>query len=150
MEIVPGTALLRDQNDVPDELHGLPTERLKHGKGRFSHVLLVPQPSDSPNDPLNWPTWKKDLILFIVGMSAAVVGAYGPMLGPGFVPISAELGITVEVLSQATAWLILTLGICVFFFNPLAKIYGKRPIYVFASIILFVVSIWVHFCVLQA
>lgn len=48
-------------------------------------------------------------------MSAAVVGAYGPMLGPGFVPISAQLGITVEVLSQATAWLILTLGICVFF-----------------------------------
>lgn len=28
-------------------------------------------------------------------MSAAVVGAYGPMLGPGFVPISAQLGITV-------------------------------------------------------
>ena len=76
-------------------------------------------------------------------MSAAVVGAYGPMLGPGFVVISEELGITVEVLSQATAWLILTLGLCVFAFNPLAKIYGKRPIYVFASIILFIVSVWV-------
>ena len=44
------------------------------------------------------PTWKKDFILFIVGMSAAVVGAYGPMLGPGFVPISAELGITVRLI----------------------------------------------------
>lgn len=76
-------------------------------------------------------------------MSAAVVGAYGPMLGPGFVPISKQLGISVETLSQATAWLILTLGICVFFFNPLAKIYGKRPIYVFASVILFIVSVWV-------
>lgn len=135
-------ALLRDQNDVPDELQGADTQRLKHGTGRFSHVLLVPQPSDSPNDPLNWPTWRKDVILFIVGMSAAVVGAYGPMLGPGFVPIAAELGITVEILSQATAWLILTLGICVFFMNPLAKIYGKRPIYVFASAVLFAVSIW--------
>jgi hypothetical protein len=77
-------------------------------------------------------------------MSAAVVGAYGPMLGPGFVPISEELGITIDVLSEATAWLILTLGICVFAMNPLAKIYGKRPVYVFASIILFVVSIWVR------
>ena len=75
-------------------------------------------------------------------MSAAVVGAYGPMLGPGFVPISEQLGITVEVLSQATAWLILTLGLCVFIMNPIAKIYGKRPVYVFASIVLFVVSIW--------
>ncbi|KAK3071701.1 hypothetical protein LTR53_008167 [Teratosphaeriaceae sp. CCFEE 6253] len=142
MEMVPGTALLRDQEDAPGELQGVDTARLKHGTGRFSHVLLVPQPSDSPNDPLNWPTWQKDLILFLVGMSAAVVGAYGPMLGPGFVPIAAELGITVVTLSQATAWLILTLGLVVFFFNPAAKIWGKRPIYVLASIILLIVSIW--------
>lgn len=82
------------------------------------------------------------MILGIVGLSAGVVGAYGPMLGPGFVPISKELGITVEVLSQSTAWLILTLGLIVFATNPLAKIYGKRPTYIFASVILFVVSIW--------
>ncbi|KAF7186414.1 putative MFS-type transporter [Pseudocercospora fuligena] len=142
MEIVPGTAILRDQNDIPDELAAVPADALKHGTGRFSHVVLVPQPSDSPNDPLNWPTWKKDVILFIVGMNAAIVGAYGPMLGPGFVTISAQLGITVEVLSQATAWLILVLGLCVFIFNPLAKIYGKRPVYVLCSIILVIVSIW--------
>lgn len=75
-------------------------------------------------------------------MSASVVGAYGPMLGPGFVPISEELGITVDILSQATAWLILALGLCVFIMNPLAKILGKRVIYVFASLILVNVSIW--------
>lgn len=84
------------------------------------------------------------MILFIVGMSAAVVGAYGPMLGPGFVPVSQELGISINTLSESTAWLILTLGLCVFLMNPLAKIYGKRPVYVFASIILFVVSVWVN------
>lgn len=65
------------------------------------------------------------------------------MLGPGFVPISQQLGITVDILSQATAWLILALGLCVFFMNPLAKIFGKRPIYVFASLIMVIVSIWV-------
>lgn len=37
MEIVPGTALLRDQTDLPEELHGIPAERLKHGTGRYSH-----------------------------------------------------------------------------------------------------------------
>ena len=47
-------ALLRDQSDMPDELAGLPMQTLKHGTGRFAHILLVPQPSDSPNDPLNW------------------------------------------------------------------------------------------------
>ena len=48
---------------------------LKRGAGRDAHVVLVPQPSDDPNDPcvyyslnnhlnhyqhrLNWPHWKK-------------------------------------------------------------------------------------------
>ncbi|KAL0258110.1 hypothetical protein SLS55_007282 [Diplodia seriata] len=133
---------MNDQSDLPPELQDIPADHLKHGTGKFSHILLVPQPSDSPNDPLNWPLWKKDMILLIVGFAAGVVGAYGPMLGPGFVPISQQLGISVNTLSQSTAWLILTLGLCVFLINPVAKMYGKRPVYIGAIIILFVVSIW--------
>ena len=38
---------------MPDELRDVAHERLKHGTGKFSHIVLVPQPSDSPNDPLN-------------------------------------------------------------------------------------------------
>jgi hypothetical protein len=68
------------------------------------------------------------MILIIVGLSAAVVGAFGPMLSPGFVEVSADLNISVNTLSQSTAWLILTIGLGLFIANPLAKIYGKRPI----------------------
>lgn len=142
MEQVPGTSFMSDQEDLPPEYAEVPRELLKHGKGRFANVILVPQPSDSPNDPLNWPQWKKELILLIVGLSAAVVGAFGPMLSPGFVEISAQLNITVEILSQATAWLILTIGLGLFLTNPLAKIYGKRPIYILAICIMFACSVW--------
>lgn len=44
---------------MTDGQHGLPQEEeaavllLKHGKGRFKHIILVPQPSDHPDDPLN-------------------------------------------------------------------------------------------------
>jgi MFS family permease len=82
------------------------------------------------------------MILLIVGLSAAVVGAFGPMLSPGFVEISAQLNITVEILSQATAWLILTIGLGLFLTNPLAKLYGKRPIYILAIVIMFACSVW--------
>lgn len=44
---------MADQDDLPPEYNELPRERLKHGTGRFKDVVLVPQPSDSPNDPLN-------------------------------------------------------------------------------------------------
>ncbi|KAI3395990.1 hypothetical protein diail_560 [Diaporthe ilicicola] len=142
MELVPGTAFMSDQDDLPPEYSNIPRELLKHGKGRYKDVILVPQPSDSPNDPLNWPQWKKELILLIVGLSAAVVGAYGPMLSPGFVQVSSDLGITVEILSQATAWLILTIGLSLFITNPLAKIIGRRPVYIIAICIMFATSVW--------
>lgn len=82
------------------------------------------------------------MILVIVGLSAAVVGAYGPMLSPGFVEVSKNLGISIETLSQATAWLILMIGLGLFLTNPLAKIIGRRPVYVIAIIIMFATSIW--------
>lgn len=44
---------MNDQSDVPREYEHIPKELLKHATGRLSHVILVPQPSDSPNDPLN-------------------------------------------------------------------------------------------------
>ncbi|KAI1635339.1 major facilitator superfamily domain-containing protein [Biscogniauxia mediterranea] len=142
MEQVPGTVVLADQSDVPNEYQAVPRELLKHGKGRYEHIILSPQPSDSPNDPLNWATWRKDIILVIVGLSAGVVGAYGPMLSPGFVEISAKLNVSVNALSQATAWVILLIGISLFIFNPIAKKVGRRPVYVISSIIMLSGSIW--------
>ncbi|KAI8633644.1 major facilitator superfamily domain-containing protein [Xylariaceae sp. FL1651] len=142
MDHVPGTVFLADQSDVPNEYQAIPRELLKHGHGRNSHIILSPQPSDSPNDPLNWPTWRKDLILTIVGLSAAVVGAYGPMLSPGFVEIAADLDITVNTLSQATAWVILLIGLSLFIFNPMAKKVGRRPVYAISSIIMLTGSVW--------
>lgn len=75
LEHVPGTALLTDV--ISPDHHGvLDTSVLKHDKGKDSDVLLVPQPSNSPNDPLNWPLWKKDLMLFLICIDTAVVGAW--------------------------------------------------------------------------
>ncbi|KAI3326795.1 major facilitator superfamily domain-containing protein [Xylariaceae sp. AK1471] len=142
MDHVPGTVLLADTTDVPREYQTIPQELLKHGHGRNSQIILSPQPSDSPNDPLNWPTWRKDAILTIVGLSAAVVGAYGPMLSPGFVEIAADLNITVNTLSQATAWVILLIGLSLFIFNPIAKKIGRRPVYAISSIIMLTGSVW--------
>jgi len=81
---------MNNQSDLPREYEQAPRALLKHGTGRLSHVILIPQPSDSPNDPLNWPTWRKDFVLLIVGLSAAVVRAFDPMLSPVFVLIAAE------------------------------------------------------------
>ena len=95
LDHVPGTALLADMVDAEHHqfhgrkitsrcthprrspLLGRDTSGLKHAKGRNVDIVLVPQPSDSPRDPLNWPTWKKDLLLLIISIDTAVVGAWG-------------------------------------------------------------------------
>ena len=64
------------------------------------------------------------------------------MLSPGFVEVSKDLNITVSTLAQSTAWLILTIGLSLFLLNPLAKLYGKRPVYIFAICIMFATSVW--------
>ena len=43
-------------------------------------TILSPQPSDDPNDPLNWSQGKKNLILFVVsctGTTATQISAHG-------------------------------------------------------------------------
>lgn len=45
-------------------------EGLKHGTGKEAHIVLNPQPSDDPNDPLNWPLWRKELITAILCLGA--------------------------------------------------------------------------------
>ena len=36
------------------------------------HVVLIPQPSDDPEDPLNWPLSKKILMLSIVSFASCI------------------------------------------------------------------------------
>lgn len=63
---VPGTVLLNDEAAHSEAI----TLGLKHGKGRDAHIVLSPQPSEDPNDPLNWPAWKKEVIIAILCLGA--------------------------------------------------------------------------------
>jgi hypothetical protein len=40
-----------------------------------SDIVLIPQPADDPNDPLNWPIWKKT-ISFIVMTLFCIEGGW--------------------------------------------------------------------------
>ena len=58
-EHVPGTAQLEE--DVSSQ-----AAHLKKGSGKHADVVLIPQPSNDPNDPLNWPLWQRDLVLLLL------------------------------------------------------------------------------------
>lgn len=61
---VPGTSIFSDDPNAQAAAlyEGVDLSKLKHGSGKNKHIVLVPQPSDDPNDPLNWPQWKKHMV----------------------------------------------------------------------------------------
>ena len=68
---VPGTVLLNEKAAHTEAVTGL----LKHGTGKDAHIVLAPQPSEDPNDPLNWPKPLKELNLFILAFGATLHAA---------------------------------------------------------------------------
>jgi hypothetical protein len=73
LEHVPGTAPLSDLGRIDLEIStGIDRGLLKHDAS--GQNVLVPQPSDSPNDPYNWPRWKKEMFTVVIAYGCGCVG----------------------------------------------------------------------------
>merc|ERR1712000_671532 len=85
---VPGTVLLNDEAAHSESQTG----NLKHGTGKNSHIVLSPQPSDDPNDPLNWSLLKKESIVWILAFGSMLCAATnGPFLNASYFAIAQQI-----------------------------------------------------------
>ncbi|MCJ1432689.1 hypothetical protein MMC27_002046 [Xylographa pallens] len=65
------------------------------------HTVLIPQPSDDPNDPLNWSTTKKHVILFIIS-ACSFLPDYSSATGAvTLIPQAAEWGLTPDIVNHS-------------------------------------------------
>ncbi|PVI07408.1 major facilitator superfamily transporter [Periconia macrospinosa] len=117
-EIIPGTRRLYDENgntlSSDDSL-------LKSGG-----IVLVPQPTNSPNDPLNWGLWRKIwhslLVLYMVGFTAATSNN----AGSGSDGVNEEYGISYDVFNTGAGVLFIGIGYWALLSSPLVHLYGRR------------------------
>ncbi|EIM91356.1 MFS general substrate transporter [Stereum hirsutum FP-91666 SS1] len=100
----------------------------KHG------LPLSPQPSDDPEDPLNWPLLYRIFVLIQVSLLATLGTFNTAIINPAYGELAEEFGITTV---QATVVIALN-GIGPFLFIPLANAYGRRPVYLLTTFIGFV------------
>ncbi|KAL6408628.1 putative MFS transporter [Ilyonectria robusta] len=129
---VPGSVILDDRAEHSSGSE-LDLSQLKHAKGRYSHIILSPQPSDDPNDPLNWPQSKKIMTMgtiLICGIICAVVN--GPLLVAGTVVIAQDIGVSTADISLLTGEALLVAGCWCVPVSILSRIWGKRPQFLFA------------------
>lgn len=105
-------------------------------------IILEPQPHDSSNDPLNWPTWRRDAALLSVGLICMIGGGMTPVLAAGFTNIEAQFDVSSSRVALTTGLFMMGLGIGSVFASPTAILYGKRPIYLTGAIMFILTSVW--------
>ncbi|KAH8112106.1 MFS general substrate transporter [Phellopilus nigrolimitatus] len=131
LDHVPGTSLFSDDPNAAalSAYDGVDMRRLKHASGRNAHIVLVPQPSDDPNDPLNWPQWKKHIVFFVLS---------GTLVSADVVAMALEFDRSVQAISRALgSALVLALALSTVVWSVLSLKIGKRPVFLASTIMMF-------------
>ncbi|KAI0521149.1 major facilitator superfamily domain-containing protein [Xylaria bambusicola] len=105
-------------------------------------IILDPQPDDSHNDPLNWPAWRRDCALLSLGLFSMVGGGITPIIAAGFTDVAHDFNVDISQVSLTTGLYMLGLGLGCVIFSPTAILYGKRPVYLFGSILFILSAVW--------
>ncbi|KAF2476527.1 MFS general substrate transporter [Lindgomyces ingoldianus] len=120
------------------------TVKLQQERGENgAEIVLVPAPSKTdPNDPLCWPLWKKHVAFTSICAFTFLTNYAIGGLAPAFFGLHLEFNKSMTETSNLLLWPILVLGVFNFFWVPLANYFGKRPIFVFASLLLCLCYVW--------
>ncbi|KAL8943395.1 MAG: hypothetical protein Q9216_001104 [Gyalolechia sp. 2 TL-2023] len=105
-------------------------------------MILDPQPDDSMNDPLNWPTLRRDVALLSLGFFCMLGGGMTPVLAAGFHDVAITYDVTVPQVALTTGLYMLGLGIGCVIMSPTAILFGKRPVYLVCIILFILSSVW--------
>jgi len=133
---VPGTATL-------EELDGRHTITDDHVKRTKDGIILVPQPSDDPEDPLNWPLWQRDLATFLLCMLSVMASTLSPLMAANTLTmIQWYGGISPTDAALLTGWHLFGVGISGFIFVAMARVWGKRHLFILAPLIIIASCAW--------
>ncbi|PHH84429.1 hypothetical protein CDD83_1958 [Cordyceps sp. RAO-2017] len=114
-----------------------------HGgnQGTDGKMILMPTPSDDPDDPLSWSMFRKSWNYgLLTAMTMAIFTALG--VQPVFWPQMLEdMDVQLEDLTNAQAAQLVGLAAGCVVFIPFAKKYGRRPVYIISTALV-MASIW--------
>ena len=136
VEQIPGTVHLVD-------LEG--TILAKHSSGGQRDIVLVPAPSDDPDDPLNWSAKRKLLSTTCVCVYTLMVGIASAAIYSVLEPIAKDTGLTLNDLNAGTGYMFLLFGWGCLVWQPLALQYGKRPVYLLSILATMAIMVWVPY-----
>ncbi|KAK2035601.1 MFS general substrate transporter [Colletotrichum zoysiae] len=122
----PGTVLLRGYEQAAES----------------TAFVVSPTPSSDPNDPLNWPSWRKHLNY---GLTIAVTVAAFTNISIQIVfwqQMKVDLGLSISHLSHAQSAQLAGLATGCIFFIPFTIKYGRRSTYLASTAVSAAVAWW--------
>ncbi|KAF2259038.1 MFS transporter-like protein [Lojkania enalia] len=132
MQHVPATVILSAGESQSTQAEA--TAGLKHGKGKDADIILIPQPSEDPNDPLNWSDAKKWTIISIIAFGAILYAAVlSPLLSPALVVIATDLDKEIADITVISGYMLLVTACSGPIVCALSRKYGKRLILIVSS-----------------
>lgn len=121
---------------IPGTVHIVDLDHHMHVEhGKKKDIVLVPQPSDHPDDPLNWKTWRKHLTLFWALWYVFAIAVLAAVPAIGYPSYAKELGISEDNLISGTGYLFLFFGIGCMFWQPFALNFGRRPVFLYTLMV---------------
>ena len=127
--------------DAPGTVHLIDMDGSMIAEKNNDEVVLIPQPSSNPNDPLRWSKRKKNWQFGLLFFWAFMLAVAANFSGPLWTIWTEDLNCTFQELNVTTALLFLFLGLGCVFLQPLAMKIGRRAVYLACTIIVIVASI---------
>ncbi|KAM5538357.1 hypothetical protein V8D89_007959 [Ganoderma adspersum] len=140
LDNVPGTGLLSAKDN---ELTTGDGSELKRGTGKYSHIVLIPQPSDDPHDPLNWPRWRKETCFWTLVYMTGLADTVMLLANPGYFLLAKEFNVSVDDVASSFSASYAGNAIFMLLLIPISVKYGHRIVYLLSAFLMFISCIWV-------
>ncbi|KAJ5886563.1 uncharacterized protein N7473_009237 [Penicillium subrubescens] len=130
--------------DVPGTVYLVDASRTLNDAAHAGNqdILLIPQPSASLADPLNWPHFKKLWSLFLISAYACVFSFGENNWGASWTLISEDTGVSLTNMNGGSALNYLLLGFFNIIWIPTAMKLGRKIVYILSLVILLGGSVW--------
>ncbi|KAI8269929.1 hypothetical protein K4K58_012832 [Colletotrichum sp. SAR11_239] len=107
-----------------------------------SVLVLIPEPTADPNDPLNWTLARKYVnTLFVLAVTVAVFASM-TMQMVFWQQMTVELGMTYDELNAGVSFNVVGLALGCLCIIPFTKKYGRRSTYIFSTAVMAATSWW--------
>ncbi|ODV91957.1 hypothetical protein CANCADRAFT_30239 [Tortispora caseinolytica NRRL Y-17796] len=131
-EVIPGTV---HQVDLQGTLN------VKHEAGH-KDIVLIPQPTRDPEDPLNWSKNRKLLCAIVLMIAVFSADVLTTALSAALLVIEEDTGISLSTLNQGVGVQYLFFGWANVIWQPLALTFGRRPVLLFGHLGCLMFTIW--------